>query len=229
MSARGADSKSSLGPGTYSRLSTSDAYASPTPPPSSRSSSPALPPDEHYAYSTSLRRSEPDSAIHIGGSALGAGGYGQGYDSSQGHSSTGPGGRQHHPFAHTTSPITPSSHYATQTVEATCSALSTSPTNGLNSPTVPAIRELSGPNEFEVAAKDPMWKKFAGQFYESPLNMLLLASAGVSALVGNYDDAGSIVGAILIVVTVGFVQEQRSEKSLDALNKLVPHYCHLIR
>lgn len=28
---------------------------------------------------------------------------------------------------------------------------------------------------------------------------------------------------------MAFVQEQRSEKSLEALNKLVPHYCHLIR
>lgn len=28
---------------------------------------------------------------------------------------------------------------------------------------------------------------------------------------------------------VGFVQEQRSEKSLEALNKLVPHYCHITR
>jgi P-type Ca2+ transporter type 2C len=28
---------------------------------------------------------------------------------------------------------------------------------------------------------------------------------------------------------VGFVQERRSEKSLEALNKLVPHYCHLTR
>ena len=28
---------------------------------------------------------------------------------------------------------------------------------------------------------------------------------------------------------MGFVQEQRSEKSLEALNKLVPHHCHLIR
>jgi Ca2+-transporting ATPase len=28
---------------------------------------------------------------------------------------------------------------------------------------------------------------------------------------------------------VGFIQEQRSEKSLAALNKLVPHYCHLTR
>lgn len=30
-------------------------------------------------------------------------------------------------------------------------------------------------------------------------------------------------------IVVGFVQERRSEKSLEALNKLVPHHCHLIR
>ena len=29
--------------------------------------------------------------------------------------------------------------------------------------------------------------------------------------------------------SVGFVQERRSEESLEALNKLVPHHCHLIR
>ena len=28
---------------------------------------------------------------------------------------------------------------------------------------------------------------------------------------------------------VGFVQERRSEQSLEALNKLVPHHCHIIR
>lgn len=85
-----------------------------------------------------------------------------------------------------------------------------------------------------------------GQFYESPLNLLLLGSAAVSGVVGNMDDAISITAAIVIVVTgrslrpvatsrlltstqVGFVQEQRSEKSLEALSKLVPHYCHLVR
>lgn len=46
---------------------------------------------------------------------------------------------------------------------------------------------------------------------------------------GNVDDAISITVAVLIVLTVGFVQERRSEKSLEALNKLVPHHCHIIR
>lgn len=46
---------------------------------------------------------------------------------------------------------------------------------------------------------------------------------------GNYDDAISITLAVTIVVTVGFVQEYRSEKSLEALSRLVPHYAHLIR
>ncbi|CAG8809323.1 475_t:CDS:2, partial [Gigaspora margarita] len=31
------------------------------------------------------------------------------------------------------------------------------------------------------------------------------------------------------LLCLGFVQEYRSEKSLEALNKLVPHHCHLIR
>ena len=46
---------------------------------------------------------------------------------------------------------------------------------------------------------------------------------------GNLDDAISITIAVTIVITVGTVQEYRSEKSLEALNKLVPHYAHVIR
>jgi len=46
---------------------------------------------------------------------------------------------------------------------------------------------------------------------------------------GNLQDAVSITVAVTIVVTVGFVQEYRSEKSLEALNQLVPHFAHIIR
>jgi Ca2+-transporting ATPase len=46
---------------------------------------------------------------------------------------------------------------------------------------------------------------------------------------GNLEDAISITAAVTIVVTVGFVQEYRSEKSIEALNQLVPHSAHTIR
>lgn len=59
--------------------------------------------------------------------------------------------------------------------------------------------------------------------------LLLLASAAASILLHNLDDAVSITVAVTIVVTVGFVQEYRSEKSIEALNNLVPNHAHLIR
>ncbi|KAJ6631379.1 hypothetical protein B0H10DRAFT_2159734 [Mycena sp. CBHHK59/15] len=59
---------------------------------------------------------------------------------------------------------------------------------------------------FSVSTPEPVLLKFAKTIYESPLILLLCAN-----------DAVSIGVAVLIVLTVGFVQEQRSEKSLEAL------------
>ncbi|GAA5908101.1 Ca(2+)/Mn(2+)-transporting P-type ATPase PMR1 [Sporobolomyces salmoneus] len=222
---------------SYSRLTTSN-----TSPNSSRSSSPSpLPPDDHFAYSTQLRRPEPESIVDFGAHGLQdlkdqVQARFTAYDlpPDQSHTSSNyppnsSSSSSHHPFAHTASPLTPSAHFATQSIPQTLSALTTSASTGLDTAKVPAIRELSGANEFEVEAKESTLKKFIGKFWEDPLILLLLASAAVSVVVGNYDDAASIIVAVLIVVTVGFVQEQRSEKSLEALNKLVPHYSHVIR
>lgn len=80
-------------------------------------------------------------------------------------------------------------------------------------------------NEFSVKNGDPPWKKYLEQF-KNPLILLLLASAVVSACMSQFDDAISITVAIVIVVTVAFVQEYRSEQSLQELTKLVPPSCH---
>src|SRR5271170_7881376 len=105
----------------------------------------------------------------------------------------------------------------------------TSPQHGLSSSAIPTLRDEYGYNELEVDAPESLVIKFIKTIYESPLNLLLFGSAFVSAVMGNINDAISITVAILIVLAVGFVQERRSEKSLEALNKLVPHHCHLIR
>ncbi|XP_014607375.1 PREDICTED: calcium-transporting ATPase type 2C member 1 [Polistes canadensis] len=89
-------------------------------------------------------------------------------------------------------------------------------------------RQLVGFNEFTVKEEEPTWKKYIEQF-KNPLILLLLASAFVSVCMKQFDDAVSITVAIIIVVTVAFVQEYRSEKSLEELNKLVPPTCHCLR
>ncbi|KAJ5205763.1 ATPase P-type K/Mg/Cd/Cu/Zn/Na/Ca/Na/H-transporter [Penicillium cf. griseofulvum] len=110
----------------------------------------------------------------------------------------------------------------------TAERLRTSLLHGLT----PAEAEIrlarDGPNELPHDEPEPLWLRFLKQFKE-PLILLLLGSAGISFVMGNYDDAISITLAVTIVVTVGFVQEYRSEKSLEALSRLVPHYAHLIR
>lgn len=45
----------------------------------------------------------------------------------------------------------------------------------------------------------------------------------------QFDDAVSIAMAIIIVVTVGFVQEYRSEKTLERMGALLPPTCRLLR
>lgn len=89
-------------------------------------------------------------------------------------------------------------------------------------------RQLAGFNELTVREEEPTWKKYIEQF-RNPLIMLLLASALVSVAMRQFDDAVSITVAIIIVVTVAFVQEYRSEKSLEELTKLVPPTCHCLR
>ncbi|CAG8489855.1 15295_t:CDS:10, partial [Racocetra persica] len=113
--------------------------------------------------------------------------------------------------------LTPSAYFACYTVEKTIQELDSDLENGLNPSQAVEKRKTSGYNEFEVEEGDHPVIKFFKQFLENPLILLLLCSAVVSLIMGNRKDAFSVF------------LEYRSEKSLEALNKLVPHHCHLTR
>ncbi|CAF1914042.1 unnamed protein product [Rotaria magnacalcarata] len=99
---------------------------------------------------------------------------------------------------------------------------------GLNENEIQTRQKYYGHNDFEVDDDEPIWKKYLGQFKE-PMILLLLASACISLLMRQYDDALSITIAIIIVVTVAFIQENRAEKEIEALRRLVPPKCVCIR
>lgn len=114
------------------------------------------------------------------------------------------------------------------TTEEAAQQLRTSLRSGLPPSEASARLHDYGLNELSGEEPEPLWLRFLKQFQET-LILLLLGSAAVSFIMRQYDDALSITAAVTIVVTVGFVQEYRSEKSLEKLNQLVPHSAHVIR
>jgi P-type Ca2+ transporter type 2C len=87
---------------------------------------------------------------------------------------------------------------------------------------------IYGFNILEKVDDESMILKFLGQFKE-PLILLLLGSALVSIIMGEIADALGIFIAVTIVNLVGFYQEYKSEKSVEALRSLTAHYCSVVR
>jgi len=138
------------------------------------------------------------------------------------------------PMNHTESSSSRSSNsasakYCQKTIEETARDFGTDITAGLSSSQIPYRRSVYGMNELAKEEKEWLLLKFLSSFYTDPLIMLLIGSALISFYMGNIDDSVSIASAVAIVVTVGFIQEYRSEKSLEALNQLVPEMAHLTR
>jgi P-type Ca2+ transporter type 2C len=76
-----------------------------------------------------------------------------------------------------------------------------------------------GPNELTRKKKVPVLLLFLRQFL-SPLVYILIAAALVEFIVEKYLDAFVIVIVLLLMATIGFVQEGRAEKAMDALLKM---------
>ncbi len=60
---------------------------------------------------------------------------------------------------------------------------------------------------------------FLGQFKDAMV-LILLAATGISALLGEWTDAVTIIVIVLLNAILGFVQEYRTEKTLEALRNM---------
>jgi Ca2+-transporting ATPase len=76
-----------------------------------------------------------------------------------------------------------------------------------------------GPNDLERKKKTPPILVFLRQFL-SPLIYVLLVAAIISIIVEHFIDAAVILGVLLLNATVGFVQETRAERAMEALMQM---------
>lgn len=106
--------------------------------------------------------------------------------------------------------------------------LSTDAQKGLSSRVAKERLTRFGANTLEVKQPISPWQIFLGQFQDFMV-LVLLGTVGVSLFLGEYLDATAILAIVFLNSILGFSQEYRAEKSLDALRQLAAPHAKVIR
>ncbi|WP_322515846.1 cation-transporting P-type ATPase [Rhodopseudomonas palustris] len=85
-----------------------------------------------------------------------------------------------------------------------------------------------GPNALPEASRRNPLLRFLAQF-NNTLIYFLLAAAVAAAILGHHIDAAVIVAVVTINAIVGFIQEDKAEKALSAIRKMISPRAHAWR
>lgn len=99
---------------------------------------------------------------------------------------------------------------------------------GLNSFQAAENLQKFGPNILSEKKKKPAWVLFLSQFKDFMI-LILFGAAILSGLVGDLTDTLIILVIILLNAVLGFVQEYRAEKAIQALKNMTETFCQVIR
>ena len=98
--------------------------------------------------------------------------------------------------------------------------LETDPRRGLSADEVRRRLATQGPNRIRSRPGTPAWKRFLLQFAQ-PLTYILLLAACVTGFLGVWVDSAVIALVVVVNAIVGFLQESKAEKAIEALGNLV--------
>jgi len=114
-------------------------------------------------------------------------------------------------------------------VEDAITALGTDPRTGLDTREVETRLARHGENSLpQQDPHRPTWLRLLAQFH-NPLIHVLLVAAGIALALGDYVDAGVILAVVVINATIGFVQEGKAERALDAVRRMLAVHATVIR
>ncbi len=121
-----------------------------------------------------------------------------------------------------------SQSWHSQTVEAVISNLQTRLDVGLTTEEAATRLQRVGPNELRERPRPPFWKLVLEQL-NSFVILLLVAASVISALLGDWVEAGLIMAIVVLNAVLGVVQESRAEQALAALKKMAAPEADVIR
>ncbi|GIO21052.1 carbonate dehydratase [Oceanobacillus oncorhynchi subsp. incaldanensis] len=108
------------------------------------------------------------------------------------------------------------------------SELGTDIKHGLSKEQVEQGRQKWGKNELPEPEKDPKWLKFLRQFNDT-LIYVLLAAAVLTIVLEHYADTVVILMVVLINAVIGYFQENKAEKALEGIKKMLSLESTVIR
>lgn len=105
---------------------------------------------------------------------------------------------------------------------------------GLNSKEVEKRFNTYGKNKLNEKKKENIFIRFLKQFNDFMIIILIIASV-ISGVMAKIDGTGDYIESIIIIAIVvfnaimGLIQENKAEKSLEALQKMSAPVCKVVR
>jgi magnesium-transporting ATPase (P-type) len=87
---------------------------------------------------------------------------------------------------------------------------------------------LYGPNRLSPPKRHSPLERFAAQF-RNVLIYVLLAAAGITVFLGHWVDAGVIAGVVFLNALIGFIQEGKAERALEAIRTMLSNQAMVLR
>jgi magnesium-transporting ATPase (P-type) len=100
--------------------------------------------------------------------------------------------------------------------------------DGLSSGQARQRLEQHGPNRLAEAPPVPAWRRLARQF-DNLLLYVLMAAGLVTALMGHWVDTVVISAVVVLNAAIGFIQEGKAERALQAIRHLLSPHAVVLR
>ncbi len=115
-----------------------------------------------------------------------------------------------------------------QSIAACTEAFAVDVAQGLTSQLAQERRDQHGANRLVTGGHASWWQIFLRQF-TSALIVILLVAAAVAASVGSLGDALTILAIVLLNGILGFIQEWRAERAIEALRDMLSPKAQVVR